>query len=168
MAKFVLIARTVVEEMLSKLGSGHKLAKTFRANQETYKSALKKGFTRLGPKGGRTSKTLEGLNSGRRVAMPRALYDNMTKAAGVPAKVGTLNVASSPRTPSKSTARMWEEVGAANRRRFESTMAERGMKLQPRRGSSSQIVRDKSGEAVAYKVGPQGRKGSQYYYNEED
>lgn len=167
MAKFVLIAKTVVEEMLSKLGSGHKLAKTFRDNQETYKSVLRKGFTRLGPNGGRTSKTLEGLDSGRRVAMPRALYDNMTKAAGVPAKRGTLNVRSSGRTPSKSTNRMWEEVGAANRRRFESTMAEQGMKLQPRRGTSSQIVRDREGNPVGYKVKSEGRKGSQYYHNEE-
>lgn len=168
MAKFVLIAKTVVEEMLSKLGSGHKLAKTFTANQETYKSVLKKGFTRLGPNGGRTSKTLKGLDSGKRVAMPRTLYDNMAKAAGVPARMGTLQVRSAVRTPPKSTNRMWEEVGAENRRRFESTMAERGMKLQPRRGTSSQIVRDREGNPVGYKVKPQDRKGSQYYHNEEE
>jgi hypothetical protein len=76
MAKFVLVSRNLVEQMLSKLGK-HRLVKIFRSNEGNYKKVLSEGFTRTGPNGGRSSKTLKGLASGKRVAMPSQLFNNM-------------------------------------------------------------------------------------------
>jgi hypothetical protein len=148
MAKFVVVSRNLVEQMLSKLGGKHRLVKIFRSNKENYKKVLSEGFTRTGPKGGKSSKTLKGLVSGKRVAMPSKLFNNMAEASGVsvPSRYN-YNVASKPRV-SKTTKMMREEVAAEKQRGDERLMSFIGAKVGPPDSRGIQQIRGPQGKRL--------------------
>jgi hypothetical protein len=147
MAKFVLVSRNLVEQMLSKLGK-HRLVTIFRSNEGNYKKVLSEGFTRTGPKGGQSSKTLKGLASGKRVAMPSTLFNNMVEVSGVsvPSRYN-YNVASKPRV-SRTTKMMREEVAAEKKRSDERLMSFIGAKVGAPDRRGIQQIRGRQGERL--------------------
>jgi hypothetical protein len=131
MAKFVMLPKSLVETMLSKLGD-NKIARTFISNKNTYQDTLKKYFSRRGPRGGVSSKTLKGINSGKRVAIPQDLYFKMASASGMKPKVGGVLRTTGSRQETKAQLNAKMESELSTQRTRDQAMMEQGRKYSRR------------------------------------